>query len=430
MRTGTRDLFALTLAGVSKPAAALFAGPLLARVLGPEGRGELAGLTMPFLLFPVIFVFGLPQAAAYFAARRGVRTAGFVRATAPVLALLSVACTGALVAFAYLVFGDAPHLRTPMVLAAFVTPPVLIIHIARGVAKGAALTTPLVAEEYSRSFGRLALLVLLALAGMLTVGSAFAVTVGSTLVAGALLWRFPRLIGRAEPAPPGLGREALRYGRSAWVAGVANHANARLDQVVMIPLAGAVQLGYYAAAVSLTQVVSIAVVALGNTLFPRASTRQDPQLVARVCRITLPAALGVAVVGGALAHPVTVLLFGHEFAPAAAVLRVLLFAAVMAGLAFLWGSGLAALGMPRSQAIAQVAGLVVTVVGVGVVVPVYGAMGAAWVSLASHLLAVVVSLRFFVRATSCTVRECLLPRTADVAWGLDLLRGTRRSERQ
>src|SRR5437868_3750154 len=59
-----------TVASLAVPAAAVLTGPILARELGPGGRGELAALIAPLMFATLVANFGIPEALTYTVARR------------------------------------------------------------------------------------------------------------------------------------------------------------------------------------------------------------------------------------------------------------------------------------------------------------------------------------------------------------------------
>lgn len=133
-----------------------------------------------------------------------------------------------------------------------------------------------------------------------------------------------------------VAREAVPFGFKAWLGGLGNVANVRLDQLLMIRLVEPRELGLYAVAFSIAGIlVTPAVSALAAGSMPRFTTG-DVALIARVLRTTM---LGVAVtsVGVAVLAPLAVpIVFGDAFADAVPMVWVLLAAGVpLAGITIL-----------------------------------------------------------------------------------------------
>src|SRR4051794_12288366 len=92
------------------PATALITGPVLARALGPEGRGVFAAVTQPLLLVGVLGTLGLQDALTQFLARRGLTPASGLRQAAAALLPCTLVSTAAVVGLGFWLF-DAPSTR-------------------------------------------------------------------------------------------------------------------------------------------------------------------------------------------------------------------------------------------------------------------------------------------------------------------------------
>jgi hypothetical protein len=65
---------------------------------------------------------------------------------------------------------------------------------------------------------------------------------------------------------------------------------------------------------------------------------------------------------------------------------------------------------------AEVTGLVVSVAGLFLAVPVLGGLGASMVSAATYTAVFALLLWFFHRAAGIPVRSCLIPQDGDLEW--------------
>jgi O-antigen/teichoic acid export membrane protein len=118
----------------------------------------------------------------------------------------------------------------------------------------------------------------------------------------------------------------------------------------------------------------------------------------RALRITWLAAeyLTVASLGGlavslVVARPLTVLLYGEDFASAAPALPVLAGAFVFICFGYLTGNLVLIAGLQRRLVTIGLVGLVVNVAGNVVLIPAWGFMGAAWMTLATEAAVVIVT---------------------------------------
>lgn len=422
--SGARTIALTAASHLALPLSAVATGPVLARALGPDGRGELAAVLAPIYLAALLATAGLPEAATFLVAS-GRRAARATAAAAATMAggLGALAALAVVLAAPVLLRGspeNIPLLRTLALLL-----PLSLAGLAlRGVVHGRSDFASMNAERWGSVLSRLVLIVALALAGALTVSSAaWATNATALLAAGYLLWRARRL-WRGEPGterPSGTERSGLpwsalvRYGLRVWAGSLSVLLILRVDQVLMAPLAPTAQLGFYAVAVAVAELPAAAFNAVRDVVFATSAARADPHVVARACRTAMallaPGCLALVVV----APPVVVVFFGQDFAPAVPMVRVLFVAAIPSGLAAVAGAGLMALDRPGRLGVAQA---VVAVVNVGVVValvPVLGGMGAALASLVAYTLLALAAVVLFTRASGLGLREVLVPRVADVS---------------
>ena len=184
--------------------------------------------------------------------------------------------------------------------------------------------------------------------------------------------------GRIDRA---LVKPLLVYGSSQMASTAPQTLNARLDQLVMSQTVRPSDLGHYAVAVTYSSLAVPLVSALGSVLFPRlARMRRDPaerKLVDRAIWGSLLASM--VCVGGltAAANWVIPWLFGEEYRSSVNLAWVLAPCGVFLASAQVLGDLLRGRGQPLAVARAQAAGLLVTVVGLAVFLPLYGSMGAA-----------------------------------------------------
>lgn len=192
-----------------------------------------------------------------------------------------------------------------------------------------------------------------------------------------------------------LGRAALAVGG----AGLLVTAYVRIDQLIVFEYAGARQAGLYGAAYRILDQAQFVPAAVMTTLFPMIAAAYPADL-GRVRRLTQAAvsylamaslpALAFAIVAGT---PAMELLFGREFAAAGPALAVLTGAFVCISLAYIVGYLRIALGLQNTYVAYAAAGLVVNVALNVLLVPRYGFMAAAWVTLVTELLVLALSSR-------------------------------------
>lgn len=403
-------------ANLTLPLTALVSGPILARTLGPEGRGELAAVLMPVTFAVGIALLGIPSAVTYYVARRRVASPRIIRQAAPFVLGGSVVAALVLIALAPYLLASYPEGVRLLQLAALVIPVAACIQLLRGAVLGRRRYGFANAEQSLTAVLRVGGLVLLALAGALTVSTALWATILAGLPAALLLLLGLRSSEADRSGAPASRSEIVGYGARAWGGTVADAANRRLDQVLMLPLAGALQLGYYAVAVALTEFANILVGAIQRVLFSEAAARSDWRLVERAGRCTV-LVIGAGAGVGFLAAPFLVeILFGSAFEPASSMARVLFIAVVPASVGSVLAAGLLGAGHPGATSVAQAFALLLTVAGIALLVPRFGGLGAAYTSLVAYSGFLGVILWEIKRSGTGSIAACLVPTLADAAW--------------
>jgi O-antigen/teichoic acid export membrane protein len=184
-----------------------------------------------------------------------------------------------------------------------------------------------------------------------------------------------------------LWKEMLRVGVVLGAAGVLVILYVRLDQVLVFKFAGSRQAGLYAAAYRILDQAQFIPGSVMATLFPLIASAYPVDLprVRRFLRISAEylsiGSFGALAFTIVVAEPVMVLLFGAQFAPAAAALPVLMGAFVSISFGYLAGSMVVILDLQRRYLLYAAFGLILNVALNLVLIPKYGFKAAAWVTL-------------------------------------------------
>lgn len=408
-----RTLVFSSAANLATPLSTLITGPLLARSLGPEGRGLMAALLAPLALANLMFTLGVPDALTYFVAsgRLGSKRALEIAVAGGSLCA-AVACGILILSEPYLFRTQSLWIPTFNLLLLSL-PFTLIFSALRGVVQGQCQFSWINRERVAGAGLRLLALAVLVAFHRLTMLNAVWVSVVCGGVASLFLL-------------PGIGGDLAAPPKSQTVGPVAHYAGAaalatfgglvvmRLDQVLMISLTTHAELAYYAVAASLSELPLTVVSASRDMAFTLASEREDPQMVARFCRLTL-LIIGIVCLAGALAIPLGLpLLFGKQFWPAVAMAEVLLAGTVAHAVAAVIGAGLMTTGATWLRSGIQLGGAVMTAALLFVLVPRWGGMGAAWVTTATYAALAGASLFVYVQSVGLRLSQFLVPTASDV----------------
>jgi O-antigen/teichoic acid export membrane protein len=359
---------------------------LVARLLGPVGRGQFAAA----ILWPSLFAAMGGMGVGVALARRAGRATDLARVirTGLVLTLLTGTVVAALcaVAIPWLLPGsdtivrNAAYVFVPYIIFNHVSLAMIAIDQGAGWFRQMNWTRLIVNPVY------LALVIGLWLAGIRDV---FWFVVSLLIAGGAvasvrvgLALRRAPLPGPMEPVKS-VFREALPFG----FAGLLNPLAASADKALLFYLLGTAQLGFYTVALTAASVVNSLAGAAGTVSFgmsAQAKDREGFDRVARMFRFTawtwLLAGVGVAVI-----IPIVLpLLYGAVFRPAIWPAILLIPAAALTGQASILEESMRAQGRAFVGLEARAAGLVVMIAMGWLLAPVVGIYGVVFAAIGSQ----------------------------------------------
>ncbi|WP_460842296.1 oligosaccharide flippase family protein [Nocardioides marmoraquaticus] len=395
---------------------ALLTGPVLAQSLGVEGRGEVAAASAPMTLAVTVATFGIPEAVTYAVARspRALRHAA-ARGTA-LLTVAGLLAMAAVVAGAPALSDGDADVETLLLIASLAIVPNLLVGVLRGMASALQRWDLVTAERVLAACLRLGVLVPFWLTDTLTPLIAV-LAVACTPIAGALVYTRVLVLAARNPAeltPDAQVRALAGYGGRVWIGSLSGILLSRVDQTLMTPLGGTVQLGLYVVAVSISELPLIINTSVREVTFVTdARDSADDRLTASARVSTLLSAIVGVGVGVTMVAWVP-FLFGRDFAAALPVAAILLVAVVLGTPGSIGGSGLSARGRPELRSWSLVIACVVNVVLLVLLVPRWGAVGAAVATLVGNITASNLNLMFVSRVLGVPVRQFYGFRRSDV----------------
>jgi O-antigen/teichoic acid export membrane protein len=400
---------------------------IVARVLGAEGRGNVAYLTSLAWFSASLFTLGVQEANANLAAadpdsRRSLATNSLLLSA--LLGVIAIALLAGLIALVPAVGGEADSTLRWVTLAFM---PLLILQIclrflaqadyAFTIANAAYLIGPVLNAGLNGVFAALGVLTVETAVGVWLAGQ----TIGTALLAGFVLRRMAGF-GRPDVA---LAQRSLGFGARAHVGRVMQLGNYRLDQILIGSIAGPRELGLYSVAVAWAEALWFLPTTLAAVQRPdlvRARTRLDAaRHAARAFRATALVTLVFGAVMVALAPFLCTTIFGAEFSGSVDDLRVLVTGAFGMVALKLFGNALVARGHPGLQSTAIGTGFAFTVVLDVILIPELGGLGAALASSVAYTAAGIVVIAICLRKLGGRPGD-LLPRGNDVAWFVDKVR--------
>ena len=403
----------LTAANIVALVCACITGPITARVLGVNGRGELAAILAVLTIAPWLLDVGLAQWVARERAR-GADRERLLGAALPVALGASMFAVMSAIPLSHLIGAGRPIVVTFLQIGLFAMPLAVALQTLSGLVLGEARWNLYAATRLVGSVLPVLVIVVLAVAGALTVVAAATAYLLANLLGSMLLLRTLRGVRRLSVSMHGSAR-AASFGAKCWLSQVAGTANNRLDQVLMAALVPSRELGLYAVAVTIASISYGLIQAVSAVLFPRVA-EGDPDLAARACRVTSLVVAMAALLLAAITPFMLPFVFGTEFAEAVPMVLLLLAASVPLAAAVVLSAALVAVDEPGATMRAEFAGLIATIPLLVLLLPSFGGRGAAAVSLLANLVRLAVQLRAARTAFDKPATAFLIPRGEDVLW--------------
>ena len=237
----------------------------------------------------------------------------------------------------------------------------------------------------------------LALASGYGLQGLYVATIAVGLARAAMLWG---LVLRSGLRPARMRRDLLRSllvdSLPLAITSLLSLAWMHADKLMTIRLLGEAQNGWLTAAfVIVTGMIELLGTTVLTSLFPmmsRASGATLSSIVSRLAWFTLLAGLPLTLLLSLFAPEITVPLFGADFVPAAAVLRILVWYALLRLVADVYIQALITSNRQRRMLIVRAGGLSLNIALNALLLPRLGINGAALASLGSILLVLVILL--------------------------------------
>lgn len=384
----------------------LLSGPLSVRLLGVEGRGELAVLIACTIFMSQVGALGVPAAFAFMISSQRVAARRFLqRYWRPYL--VQVVLVSALSALLYLGLthaeGDGSGTRLDAALVLLGTAAILVTLLGFSCLQGEHRFAVLGVLQSAPAGWYAAVLGVLLLLGASTVTEVAALYLAGWLVAAlaalAVAWRWTQR-GYRRDAEPASGATIRGYATRAMVATAAPIDGLAVDQLLLGLLVTRSDLGLYVVGYAFATACAAPLVAVSTLVAPRLAALDRDAARATAGRwllLALGAALAIALV---LELVVGVLLpwaFGDGASPAVPAARILIAAGLALGLRRVGAAVLLGLGRPGAGTAAEVSGFAVLLVAFPVAAT-SGITAAAGALCAAALVSCVVQLAFFARS--------------------------------
>ncbi len=396
---------------------------LIARALGPKGRGIYSlAILLPTML-TCFGNFGIGQAAVFHINKKTYSPKEVLGNNVTLSLVLGIA--GFLVGLIILLFfGDLifPGVRkTYLFLALFLVPLNFLLSFVNYLLLGLQRIKEYNFVSVLRSLVFLALLFILLFVLKFGVKAAITASILSCLVAAAvLLYLVKGIIGFVRLCfTSSYVKDALRFGFKVYLGNIIGLLHYRIDLFLVNILLNPMAVGLYSIAVVLAEKIWLISQSASVVLFPKVCAETDEKSLKEftpiVCRIVLWIALIGAISLLFLGRVLIVLLYSEKFAASVLPFQILLIGTVtMSGWRIL-NNDLYGRGKPELNIYISGVSIVLNVILNILLIPKYGVVGAAWATSASYTFAFVAVVIIYASISGNNIWTVVVPQRSDLA---------------
>lgn len=377
----------------------LITSVIVARILGPEGRGFYAVAAAVGAIGVQFGNLGLHASNTYYVAKDRSLLPGLVGNTL----VVSFIFGGGGAFAAWIVFSLWPALAPVngflLVIALTWVPFGLAYMLIQNLLLGLQEVRAYNVVELTTKILSVCLIALVIALNLTNVETVFFAGLVSLLISFLwALWRLKPYLHKIPLPSLLLFKENIRYGLKAYLAAFFAFIVLRIDLLMVKYILGSEQAGYYSIAATMADMVYMLPVVIGTILFPKLSALSDNR---KKWELTKKISYGVGclmivlvVAAVSLAKPVMGFLYGKAFLPAVPAFIWLMPAILLLSVNSVLMNYFASIGMPSiviySPGVAALLNIILNIY----LIPARGCVGAAWSSVAAYGLMLGVSLLY------------------------------------
>ncbi|UNK18766.1 oligosaccharide flippase family protein [Paenibacillus sp. N3/727] len=404
-------------------------GIMIARYLGPEGRGEQAAIIMWPQFLAYCLTLGIPSALVYYMKKKD-GNQGSLYITALYMSVI-LGCAAIVIGAFLIPFWMKGYSQEVIEFAtwALVMSPIAMI----GTVNTATLQSR---EEFhlynvSRYFPLIGTLILLL--GLVTIGhvTPFYTSVAYLFpVLPIALWITFKLVSQYKVSQSNKftsGKKLLSYGIRSYGTDVAGTLSGYIDQILVVGLLSPASLGLYVVSLNLSKILNTIQNAITSVLFPKASGLQHTEAIQLTFKVYRISTLVTIIVGAGVflvAPYLLILLYGQSFADAVPIFRILIFQTAITSLSWILSQGFMSTGKPGVVTIIRMSTLGLNIVLLNILIPLLGTEGAAISLLITSVVEFTVIFLVYTLNNHIKLRDFIVSKK-DISWLLQRFRSQR-----
>lgn len=221
-------------------------------------------------------------------------------------------------------------------------------------------------------------------------------------------------------------KDAYQYGIKLYAGNMLNFLNRRFNLILINLFMSPIMVGFFGLASSLSEKVWLIADAIGTVLFPKIASEKDEEkktiFTSLVFKTTILIVVVICVFLYALGEWLIVFLYSHAFFESVRPFRFLLLGVVAASGWRILENDLRGRGRPGVITIIMSVSCVVNILLNILLIPQYGIMGAAWASVISATVSLIISVFVYCQVSGNKVQSLLLFSRSDLVAYKNLVR--------
>jgi O-antigen/teichoic acid export membrane protein len=393
---------------------------IVARSLGPDGKGIYVLVITVAAFLGLFFNFGFNSALTYY-------TAGRAFEARDLFSFSTYAALGCGL-LASLIFYPLYNFRLSETLLVGIQPMYILLVLVMlplnlwSVFSGSILLGKQLLVQYNlisliQIAANLVMQILSAWRGFGLPGAILAWAASGLLGFCVTLW-FTRHEASLRPSTAkNILKPAFRYGAKSYFANLMTFFNYRLDAFLVNFFSGAGAVGLYTTSVSTAEILYYVPNGVSSALFPKVpglKPETASALTARLSRLVLLVLVPVTILFGLAGAILIPFVFGEQFGPSVTAFLLLLPGIIGISLSKILSADLSGRGKPHYATYTALCTLALTILLDIIMIPRYGINGAAIASSIAYLSSAGLLSYWFCSETGSALRELLVPTTADL----------------
>lgn len=424
MRSFTKNFLGTIIARIVQLALAMITSIMLARILGPEGKGfySVAMLLPSFII--TFFNLGMSSATVYYTARESYKReeilgnnillSGLIGGIGLLIGLVIVA------RFSEQFFPGIPH--SCLMIALFLIPMQILFTNVSHMLLGVQRIKELNLISLFLTFSFLAILIFIFVAINTTTMSALVARLLAEVLVFMVLfvWVYRIIGGISFKLNLSYIKHAVAYGLQAHLGNVFWFLNHRVDMLLVNGYLGPISVGFYSVAVGLTEQLWIISQAASNLLFPRIAAERNEHKRSEITPFVARSVLLITITAGMIifisCHWIIELFYSANFIEAVQPLRALLPGIIALSIGRVLTNDIAGRGFPILNSYVSGLSLITNIFLDIMWIPKFGIVGAAWASTVSYFFILCGRIFFYCRLSGNSWTKVIFPQKGD--WAL------------